>query len=333
MNFKFWRRSDDDWLGQLGPRFRSYDRPEHSYGMTTANELCMVETYARERFTGRGRIVDLGCWYGATTLSLARGLQQNRRAQSHRRIDALDLFRWEQWMDPIAREIGLPKRYEAGQSFYDDVKDLLSPFGDLVKVEQHDLHDYDPPTVPIEFLFIDAMKDWDLARQIVSGFFPHLIANNGYVVQQDFAYYLPEMATNHLIMWYLRHHFECIYHVPASASVVFRCTRPVLGSSLPVFEPGLFTPEMVEKAYAYSLGCVSREMQPLIETAKLNFLIEQHRHDEARRQMRHLSQARMQLTDRMIAEVRRVTALAVLAEEPSRWTGEIDAWAASMRLP
>ena len=329
----FRKRPANAWLDALGQQYGTYRRPSQAYGMTTDNELHFLETYARDQFTGRGKIVDLGCWYGATTLSLARGLAANRHATAHRTIEAFDLFEWHEWMDPIAQQVSLPRRYANGQSFYDDVKELLRPFGSLVRVAKQDLSGYVPPPVPVEFLFIDAMKNWDLARNIVAGFFPLLMPKTSYVVQQDFGYYFPENATNHLIMWYLRDHFEFVHHVPQSCSVVFRCIKQPEASNLPDFSPSLFSAEMIEDAYEYSVACVSKEMRALVEVAKLNFLIEQgDRHGEAiRRQMKRIASFSGELTDPMLAEVRSVAARSVSEQRlPDDSAAEIDDWTKSL---
>jgi hypothetical protein len=299
--------------------------------MTTDNELQFLETYAREQFTGAGRIVDLGCWFGATTMSLARGLAANRSARAHRTIEAFDLFEWHEWMDAVVQQVSLPRRFKNGESFYEDVQELLRPYGSLVRAEKRDLLRYVPPPVPIEFLFIDAMKSWDLAQTIVSGFFPLLIARTSYVVQQDFAYYFPEIATNHLIMWYLRDHFRCVHHVPQSCSVVFRCIKQPQASALPVFTPKLFTPETIEEAYEYSLACVSPYARTMVGVAKLNFLIEQGHDEASREQMQRLTRCSSELSEPMLAEVKRAVAKRSLEQKFTvNWLAEIDNWATSL---
>jgi hypothetical protein len=331
MNLFFWRESAGAWLNELGRKYGKYQRPPHAYGMTTDNELQFLETYAREQFRGEGTIFDLGCWYGATTMSLARGLASNDRARAHRTIKAIDLFEWQEWMNPLAQE-SISKHYANGESFYEDVKALLRPYGDLVQVEKVDLMHYIPPASPVEFLFVDAMKNWELAQKIVSGFFPMLISGTSYVVQQDFAYYFSEMATNHLIMWYLRDHFRCEHHVPRSCSVVFRCVKQPKASALPQFVPGLFTLQMIEEAYEYSLACVSDDMRVMVDVAKLNFLIEQGdgHQDAIRRQMKRLAHYSTRLDEPMLPEVRRVAAKSGATHRlSSDGLAEINDWAAS----
>ena len=289
MRLPFWKPRAERWLKRLTQHYRNYQRPAQAWGMTSNNELCFLETYARDVFSEMGSIVDLGCWYGATTISLARGLEARPGPAHAGTITALDLFEWESWMDPIAKIVSLPRQYAAGQSFCEDVRELLRPYAAVVSLQKQDLLRYTPPPTPIEFLFVDAMKSWDLARTIVERFFPLLIPHHSYVVQQDFAYFHPVVATNHLIMWYLRDYFRCVYHVPDSCSVVFRCIRRYEAAALPTFTPQMFTPSMVEAAYKYGLRQVQPNMRVHLETAKLCFLIQEGHAEAAVKQQERLA--------------------------------------------
>jgi hypothetical protein len=91
------------WAESLDRVCRGYTRPAGAYAMTTDAELCFLENYARYSYTGQGRIIDLGCWLGATSLCLARGLADNAQHRQPHPIEAIDRFIWESWMDPIAQ--------------------------------------------------------------------------------------------------------------------------------------------------------------------------------------------------------------------------------------
>ena len=333
----FWRHRPDKWLTRVCQRYRAYQRPPNAYGMSTDFELCLLETYAREVFKGKGKIVDLGCWYGATTLCLARGLAANTRAVGYRTIEALDLFEWESWMDPIAQELCLPRQYEPSQSFYEDVKNLLSPYCPMVNVQRQNLLQYQPPPEPIEMLFIDAMKTWELAAKIITCFFPLLMKRKSYVIQQDFAFYHSVVATNHLLMWRLRDYLQCVHHVPCSPGVVFFCVKPLHPSELPPLTPDSFTAEMVDEAYEYCRACVSSDTHIMLEVAKLGFLLERGHVQAAYRQMKKLDAAPSDdLSDEMLEEVRRMVQQCPAPRtgpegtEAASWLGEIDAWSLAL---
>ena len=209
------------WLRKLPRRYKKYHQPQGLWSMTIPRELAFCESYARECFSGKGRMVDLGCWYGATTFSLARGLRRNWRARSNRIIEAFDLFLWNSWMDSVADHIKMPRMYEDGESFFHDVEKLLAPYRNVVRLYQQDLLEHEPEAKPVELLFVDAMKSWPLAKKIVTGFFPLLIPGVSVVVQQDFVFHNPIAATSHLLMWRMRDHFEWLHQIPGSGSVVF----------------------------------------------------------------------------------------------------------------
>jgi hypothetical protein len=49
----------------------------------------------------KGEIIDLGCWLGSTTISLASGL---RELNDPGKVYAFDWFIWEPWMDLSSSE-------------------------------------------------------------------------------------------------------------------------------------------------------------------------------------------------------------------------------------
>ncbi len=273
--------------------------------MTIPRELAFCESYARECFSGAGRLIDLGCWYGATTFSLARGLTRNRQAKNNRVIEAFDLFIWRKAMEAEAEKIGMPRRYRVGESFYLDVLRLLEPYKEVVRLHQQDLLQYKPTPLPVEFLFVDAMKSWKLAEKIIANFFPLLIPGKSIVVQQDFIFHQPIAATNHLLMWRLRDHFDWLHQIPGSGSVVFVCKKQIEAAELPNLEPESFSLEEIDQAYDYGRACVLEEdRRPYVEAAKLLFLIERGYCEAALKHARWLSENRVKFREHVLADAR-----------------------------
>ena len=209
---------------------------------------------------------------------------------------------------------------------------MLRPYGTLIELHQQDLLEYTPPPEPVEFLFVDAMKSWALAQHIAERFFPLLIEGQAYVVQQDFAHFAHTVgATNHLIMWRLRGHFQPVHHVPHSSSVLFRCIREFSGQ-LPALSPESFSPEEVEAAYEYSGSCVSPKVRPDLEASKLAFLVEHGHAEPARRQLQRLARFRSRVPRAVFPELKRLIAqrrgmTPVTPTGPSHgWLDELDCW-------
>jgi hypothetical protein len=291
------------WLRKLPRRYKKYRQPEGLWSMTIPYELAFCESFARECFSGRGRMVDLGCWYGATTLSLARGLKRNWRARNNRLIEGFDLFVWNKWMDPVADHIKMPKMYRERESFFHDVQKLLQPYKRAVRLYQQDLMDYKPVQSPVELLFVDAMKSWALAKKIVTEFFPLLIPGVSVVVQQDFVFHDPIAATSHLLMWRLRHYFEWLHQIPRSGSVVFLCKKQIDATALPRLEPESFSLEEIDQAYEYSRACVVEDdRRTHVEATKLFFLIERGHYDAALKHARWLVESGIKFRDYVVAD-------------------------------
>ena len=242
--------------------------------MTSDQELCFLETYAREGFAGKGRIVDLGCWLGATTISLARGLENNPAVHKQPWIDAIDRFVWDDGLAAIARKRNFQNSFQPGDDYYDRVTQQLGSYGAWVNLKKLDLALAQKEGSPIEFLFVDAMKSWPIAGRIAHNYFTRMLPGESYLTQQDFAFHQPVAATNHLLMWFLRDHFEWVHHVPRSPSVVYRCKRAVISDELPRFTESLFTLPEVNDAYRYSLQCVSADQRHHVRACKFCFLVE-----------------------------------------------------------
>lgn len=264
----------EEWAQNMDMLQSVYQRPGNARGMVTDAELCLAETYARHSYRGEGKIVELGCWLGAVTLALARGASDNCQVRWARPIHSYDRFRWEGWMTPIAERLGCPSVQE-GESFLEHTKAAIKLYENLICLHEEDLRAAEPFPDPIEFLFIDAMKSWELANAIVRAYFPRLIGQRSIIVQQDFAYFEPVVATNHILMWLLREYAVPVYHVPKSCSVAFFVRQSFDGRELPVLSPGNVTIEMAEQAWAYSMACVRSESVRDVWLCKILFFIEQ----------------------------------------------------------
>lgn len=204
---------------------RERDAPQRVSGMTSETERAYFKWHAQEVFTGKGTIVDLGSWFGSTTVALARGLVANPRpSASSRHIHAFDRYMWEPWMEPYA-PASTTRQYEPGDSFLAEFEAAVDPWRNRIQIHAGDLLHEDWTGEPIELLLIDAMKSWELASRIVKEFFPALIAGDGYVIHQDFGHCFTPWI--HLLTYRLRSHLVPTQDVAGSETVVFRVVRGV----------------------------------------------------------------------------------------------------------
>jgi hypothetical protein len=243
---------------------------ESLLGMTTTTERAYFEEYARSTYSGAGEIVDLGCWLGSTTISLAKGLTRNpsSRAAAHR-IHAYDQFLWYAWMDECVRGTGIEGKYKPGDSFLDEFHKRTAPWADRILVHAGDLCELGWSGGPIEFLLVDVMKSWQLANATIRGFFPSLIPNVSHVLQQDFAH--PYTSWIHLIHYRLRDYFRLVHIVPYSQSFVFKYVKQLPAALIDApYSASTFSNEEVDLAFEQSISSATdRQTQGTIAASKV----------------------------------------------------------------
>jgi hypothetical protein len=234
--------------------------------MTSRHEQHWLRTYAAETYRGIGAIVDLGCFLGATTISLAEGLALNSKP-GQKQIHAYDLFTWDERFELWAKGKEVEGRFTIDGSFLPEFLKRTEKWRDYIVVREEDLTQAQWQDGAIEFLLVDAMKSPETASAILRGFFPYLLPGESHVAQQDFAHcYTPWI---HLIAFRLRDYFSVVADVPGSGTTVFRCERELLRRDV---EMDLSLPSCsaaeIEAAFDYSLGLVTDEKKPNIIAAK-----------------------------------------------------------------
>jgi len=259
----------------------SADHPDKSeprrwiMGMTSMEEQLFFENYAQNEYSGRGEIVELGCWFGSSTISFAMGLEANASvASKSQRIHAYDIFVWDSTanMEPSVIGTSLEGKYDDGESFLDEYLERISPWNNLVHVYPGDLAEIGWQQGDIECLFIDAMKSWELTNSIAKNFFPHLIPGLSIVIHQDFAHYYTSWI--HLLMYRLREYLVPIEHPFIYSSRAFRSVKPIPPEVLQEsYSFDTFTEAEAEAAFAYSLEITHKKMQPNTLAAKVMYFI------------------------------------------------------------
>lgn len=253
------------------------------WGLTSAQEQEYFEKYAREIYSGLGEIVDLGCWLGSTTISLAKGLSQRRNlVKVNKKVHAFDQFIWSKGMAPYYHGL---KLYKEGESFLPEFIERTKNWSSLIEIHEGDLRTIKWDGSSIEFLLIDAMKSWELANSILQEFFPYLIPGHSYIVHQDFKHYYTSWI--HLLNYRFREHFAMVYSIPHSASIVLRYIKPLKGELLNIsysFES--FSFQEIDAAFNYSMSLVPKKEQSNIAAAKVMLYIQMNNIEKAKKELR-----------------------------------------------
>lgn len=187
--------------------------------MTTKEEQVLFTQAVRDVAGLRGEIVDLGCWLGSTTLSLARGL---REMNDSGRVHAYDRFIWEAWMDLYSSEHWCD--YMPGETFLPETRRRMGDLKPWVNLVQADLTTCRWDGGPIRLLLVDAMKSWPLTSAIAREFYPSLMVG-ALVLHQDY------LSFNHpwisVLQCRLRDYFEYESSVSYGCTSRFKLTKQI----------------------------------------------------------------------------------------------------------
>ncbi len=186
--------------------------------MLTRYEIAILYSLAKDYYTGAGAIVDGGPLLGLTTNALAKGVLDNPAVSDKcKRIFSFDLF------DHIPQVELLESVPNRSASFFDTYLELNRDYLEQISIIPGDLMQHPWNGGPIEVLFIDLAKSWELNDFVVDRWFPCLIPG-AWIIQQDyfslFTYWLQ------ITMMGLRDYFEFVDYA-MGGSAVFRCTKPV----------------------------------------------------------------------------------------------------------
>jgi hypothetical protein len=253
--------------------------PTNVVGMIVEEERVWFRSYAADVYSGAGAIVDLGCFVGLTTISLAQGLLANRTAKTAK-IHAYDRFVWEDWMKAWWEAKNLPSADGVDNSFLPEFLERTLPWKDQIIVHEEDLRIAQWDNGPIEFLLVDAMKSSEIAESIAHTFFSFLIPEKSYVAHQDFGHFFTSWI--HLLQFRLRDCFDVAADLPNSGTVVFRYHTQLSPKAFSDLSLSSATVEEIEAAFEYSLGLVSDHKKPNVVAAKAMAYIHRGDVDRAR---------------------------------------------------
>ena len=155
--------------------------------MLSKPEQKMLHWLAHRYFTGAGAIVDAGCYLGGSTLGFATGLARRENSNTALKrlpvIYSYDIFlSSEHDPNPQLENLGI----FPGDSFYNLFLKKTEPYGKYIQSFQGDICQQIWNKQPIEILFIDVAKSWNVNQHLASEFFPALTPGASIVVQQDF---------------------------------------------------------------------------------------------------------------------------------------------------
>lgn len=239
---------------------------EHLIGMVSNELRNYCYKYGKELYTGEGALIDLGSWLGSSVIPLASGLNENPLA-NNAKIHAYDAFVWYDNMTYSAKNTSIKNKYKTGDDFLPEFEAQTYTYRDYIITYKGDLRNVEWKGGAIEYLLIDAMKDWDVTLRILNTFYTKLIPGKSIIIHEDFCHHYTSWI--HIIHYRLSDYFIPTKALKNSSEMVFLNTKPI--PNLEHFFPELFekiSEEEIEAAFNYSLSLVGKINKPAILAAK-----------------------------------------------------------------
>ena len=173
-------------------------------GMVSLDTMKYYRWLGRQ-LSGAGEVVEVGCWMGRSTNSLAEGLAQNKLFDGHF-VHALDQFTWDEWLDIHAQthrdefsEEAQPDldALQIGESYVELFLKFASPYKHFIKprrcyVYQNgksgNIPELDWSGEPIELFIQDISSGGRLVRTVWDVVRPSFIPNKTIVVLQQYGH-------------------------------------------------------------------------------------------------------------------------------------------------
>jgi len=190
--------------------------------MLTPEEKKMLVWLTQFYYTGEGEIVDLGSFLGGSTIHLSHGLSKNKLDVKEKRVHAYDRFKLDK--HHIEKWLTKNKINYTSSDVFPLVKEMLKDYNKYINFNQGDFTNSNSFQKPIEILFIDISKTWELSDVIVKNFFSQLIPGKSIVIQQDMLYV--NCPWVHAVMFRLKDYFKLISYTEQN-SVIFLNTAKI----------------------------------------------------------------------------------------------------------
>jgi hypothetical protein len=196
--------------------------------MITELEKRFLYHLARDYYVGEGYIVDAGIFLGASTYCFGAGVRDNPRcaeieAKQPRPVISLEKGIVTPTMIKALNYYKIEPELAVGESFAPVLERNIAPIRRYVRLRLGDVMEHGRAVGPIEILFLDLIKQENVAHFVVGSFFRKLIPGRSIVIQQD--YFFDGLEYLKPFQEYFSDKFEFVGEIGSSA--VFRCIAPI----------------------------------------------------------------------------------------------------------
>ena len=152
--------------------------------MLSKHERRLLYSLARDYVTGDAAIVDAGCFLGGSTTALLSGVRDRRTRWKGPPVASYDLFRVEPYT--MQKFFADDSAVRVGDSFRSRFDRYVGGFDVPHVVHEGDITEIGWSGGPIDILFLDVLKTWEINDAVLRDFFPFLRPGRSVIVHQDF---------------------------------------------------------------------------------------------------------------------------------------------------
>jgi hypothetical protein len=154
--------------------------------MLSKTERKLLYSLARDHAGGEAAIVDAGCFLGGSTAALLAGVRDRAQSWVGPPVESYDLFRIEAFTIP--KFFATDRGARVGDSFRPRFDAHVARFDLPHVVHEGDITELGWSGGPIDVLFLDVLKSWEINDAVLRDFFPSLVPGRSVIVHQDYGY-------------------------------------------------------------------------------------------------------------------------------------------------
>jgi hypothetical protein len=154
--------------------------------MLSPEEQALLYVLARDHAGGEGAIVDAGCFLGGSSAAVLAGVRDRPGPWTGPPVVSYDCFRVEEYT--LEQFFSDAPGVRVGDSFRSRYDRNVSGYGVPHEVREGDVVEFGWGGGPIDILFLDLLKTWEINDAVLRDFFPHVVPGRTVVVQQDYGW-------------------------------------------------------------------------------------------------------------------------------------------------
>jgi hypothetical protein len=154
--------------------------------MLSPQERRLLYLLARDFAEEGAAIVDAGCFLGGSTVALLAGAEDREAPWQGDPIASYDLFRVEEYT--LSKFFGDDPAVRVGDSFRARFDAHVAGFDVPHVVHEGDITEIGWSGGPIDVLFLDVLKWWDINDAVLRDFYPSLVPGRSVIVHQDYGW-------------------------------------------------------------------------------------------------------------------------------------------------